>query len=82
MRFSFKFNVNGIIQDCIEMSQCHVSGDQAEDRTAKRSAKIVSLATKYTKYKIHLNECVKDTKTLYIVVFIWGLPDFSFQLQF
>lgn len=82
MRFSFKFDINGIVQDCREISQYHLGGEQAEDSTAKRSVKILSLATKYTKYGIHFNGCVKDAKTLYLVLFIWVLPDFFSSFSF
>lgn len=39
MRFNFKYSVNGMAQDCIEMSQYHLSGEQAEDSTAKKKCK-------------------------------------------
>lgn len=86
MRFSLKFNVNGMVQDCIEMSQYHLSGEQAGDSTAKRSGKIATLATKYTKYEIHFDVCKSCQNTQNIicsVVYVgfarWG---FFFQFQF
>lgn len=79
MRFRFKFNVNGMVQDCKKMS--YLSGEQAEDSTAKRSAKIVTLATKYTKYEIHFNVCERCQNILCTALYL-GFASFFLQLQF
>lgn len=55
--FSFNFNANGMVQESIEMSQYHLSAEQAEEHsTVKEVPKIVTLATRYSKCEVHLNQ--------------------------
>lgn len=54
-----------MVQESTEMSQYHLSAEQAEeDSTVEEVPKIVTFATRYSKCEMHFNEQLKGTKTL------------------